>query len=67
MAPNPISEVGLAILDVNDVKDFAYGPTGTEWHRWIVAHHLRTREYSGLVNHEFIKGCPEAFNFGYVS
>lgn len=62
--PNPISEVGIAILDMRDLKYVPHGACGQDWHSMITAHHLRTREYSGLINHEFIQGCPDHFNFG---
>ncbi|KAF4983219.1 hypothetical protein FZEAL_1322 [Fusarium zealandicum] len=63
-APNPISEIGFAILDTRDMKGVAPGAAGRGWWPTIKAHHLRVREYSGLRNHQFVKGCPDAFNFG---
>lgn len=67
MAPNPISEIGIAILDVRDLKGVQPGPSGQNWWQFIKAYHLRTQEYSGLVNHRFVRGCPSQFDFGYVS
>ena len=62
--PNPVSEVGIAILDKNDIQNVLRGPCGRDWWPLIKAHHLRVKEYSGLVNHKFIAGCPDAFDFG---
>lgn len=62
--PHPVSEIGIAILDMKDIKGIAHGPAGQQWHSNIKAHHLRTKEVSGLINHEFIQGCPDFFNFG---
>jgi hypothetical protein len=67
MPPNPISEIGIAILDVRDLKGVQSGPSGQNWWQLIKAYHLRTKEYSGLVNHRFVRGCPSYFDFGYLS
>lgn len=67
MSPNPISEIGIAILDVRDLNGVQSGPTGKDWWQFIKAYHLRTKEYSGLVNHRFVRGCPSYFDFGYLS
>lgn len=64
--PNPISEIGIAILDVRDLKGVQSGPSGQNWWQFIKAYHLRTKEYSGLVNHRFVRGCPSYFDFGYL-
>jgi hypothetical protein len=65
--PNPVSEVGVAILDSKDIQNVPRGKCGQNWWPMIVAHHLRTREYSGLRNYEFVHGCPDAFDFGCVN
>lgn len=64
--PNPVSEVGIAIFDsrVANNKAVPRGTCGRGWWPSIQAHHLRVKEYSGLVNHDFVKGCPGAFDFG---
>uniref|UniRef100_A0A8H7TPP9 Gfd2/YDR514C-like C-terminal domain-containing protein n=1 Tax=Bionectria ochroleuca TaxID=29856 RepID=A0A8H7TPP9_BIOOC len=62
--PNPISEIGIAILDTRDIAKTAPGPAGQEWWPLIKAHHLRVRELSALVNRDYVQGCPDAFNFG---
>ena len=65
-APNPVSEVGIAILDTQKMTKVAPGPGGRDWWTLIKAHHLRVYEYSGLVNHLYIQGCPGRFDYGYV-
>lgn len=62
--PNPISEIGIAILDTRDIANTVPGPAGQEWWPLIKAHHLRVRELSALVNRDYVQGCPDAFNFG---
>lgn len=62
--PHPVSEIGIAILDLQDTHRLDSGPSGRDWWPKIKAHHLRTKEYSGLVNHRYVKGCPGAFDFG---
>ena len=64
VAPHPVSEVGIAILDADDIRDVEPGPSGSNWWQFVKAHHLRTKEYSGLVNHRYVRGCPGAFDFG---
>ena len=63
--PNPVSEVGFAIIDAKDMVKTPPGDIGQGWWDLIKAYHLRTKEYSGLRNHEFIQGCPDNFDFGY--
>lgn len=64
MSPNSISEIGIAILDFKDLEGVEAGPGGQNWWQFIQAHHLRTKEYSGLVNNRFVQGCPSHFDFG---
>lgn len=62
--PNPISEIGFAILDTRDISGIEAGPIGQNWRPFIMTHHLRVREYSGLRNYRYVKGCPDNFDFG---
>lgn len=64
VAPHPVSEVGIAILDVNDIGSDPPGRGGSNWWQFIKAYHLRTREHSGVTNHRYVTGCPGAFDFG---
>lgn len=60
-----ITEVGVAILDTNDLKSVAPGEGGVDWHELIKAHHIRIRENVWAVNRKHVRGCPDQFNFGY--
>lgn len=62
--PNPISEIGIALLDMQQTAGKAPGHRGIEWWPLIKAHHLRVKEYSGLTNYRYLHGCPEDFQFG---
>ncbi|KAH7267489.1 uncharacterized protein BKA55DRAFT_684757 [Fusarium redolens] len=62
--PNPVSEIGIAILDTRDTKGIDPKIIGRGWWPFIKTHHLRVHEYAGLRNHQFVKGCPDAFDFG---
>lgn len=61
---NVITEIGLAVLDSEDIMDMPTGKDGENWFSEIKAFHLRISEYSSLVNSEFVRGCPDSFNFG---
>ncbi|KAK7428566.1 hypothetical protein QQZ08_005004 [Neonectria magnoliae] len=63
-SPNPISEIGFAILDTRDIRSVAPGPCGENWRTSIKCHHLRVWEYAGLRNFQFVHGCPDLFDFG---
>lgn len=65
-APNLISEVGIAVLDAKDMRQVSPGDCGKDWWPLVKCYHFRTHEYSGLVNREYVQGCPDAFDFGYV-
>lgn len=62
--PNPISEVGIAILDTRDIKGVHPKDAGRGWWPKIKTHHLRVYEYASLRNYQFVKGCPDSFDFG---
>ncbi|KAF9774796.1 hypothetical protein IL306_007170 [Fusarium sp. DS 682] len=62
--PNPVSEIGIAILDTRDIKGVDPKSVGCGWWPLIKTHHLRVYEYAGLRNHQFVRGCPDAFDFG---
>ena len=62
--PNPISEIGIAILDTRDIKGVDPKDVGRGWWPEIKTHHLRVHEYAGLRNYQFVKGCPDSFDFG---
>ncbi|KAM0363428.1 hypothetical protein HYE67_007568 [Fusarium culmorum] len=62
--PNPISEVGISILDTRDIKGVHPKDAGRGWWPMIKTHHLRVHEYASLRNYQFVKGCPDSFDFG---
>jgi hypothetical protein len=63
-AHHKITEVGIATLDTRDLIDVAPGQDGEEWRKKIKARHFRINEHRHLVNHEFVQGHPDGFDFG---
>lgn len=59
-----VTEVGIATLDTRDLMQVTPGKDGEAWRPLIKARHFRVQEYSHLVNHEFVQGCPGSFFFG---
>ena len=64
-APHSVSEVGVAILDTREVNGVERGLCGQHLWPYIKCHHLRVKEYQHRVNRKYVKGCPNAFDFGY--
>ena len=62
--PSQITEVGISTLDTLDLAGIAPGETGENWRAKIQSRHFRTREFQHVVNREFVRGCPENFEFG---
>ncbi|KXT08723.1 hypothetical protein AC579_1578 [Pseudocercospora musae] len=63
-APRMVTEVGLATLDTRDLKGVPPGERGQNWHQFIRGRHLRVIDYKDCVNHKFVQGCPNNFEFG---
>ncbi|KAH5278855.1 hypothetical protein HBI71_024050 [Parastagonospora nodorum] len=63
-AHNKITEIGVATLDTQDLVGIAPGPDGDEWRKIIKARHFRIKDHLHLINHEFVHGCPDGFDFG---
>lgn len=61
-----ITEIGIATLDTRDLKDVVPGELGKEWMTKIRARHFRIKEHSYLNNTEFVAGCADRFDFGYM-
>jgi hypothetical protein len=59
-----ITEIGFAYLDTNDLVGLHPGKDGINWHDKIRTRHFRVNEYRHHVNHQFVTGCPDGFNFG---
>lgn len=63
-APHYITEVGVATLDTRDLRDCAPGASGEGWQKHVRGRHFRIIEYKHMVNHDFVDGCPDRFEFG---
>ncbi|KAG9240102.1 hypothetical protein BJ878DRAFT_320174 [Calycina marina] len=59
-----ITEIGIATLDTEDIKDMVPGKFGVNWLEAIRARHFRINEYKSVVNTEFVSGCADRFEFG---
>ena len=62
--PRPVTEIGLAILDTQDLHGIAPGRAGEEWHQYIRGRHFRINEHKNKVNFKYLQGCPDRFEFG---
>ncbi|TIA51509.1 hypothetical protein D6C77_08836 [Aureobasidium pullulans] len=61
---NIITEIGFATLDTRDLKDVHHGEGGKDWHKFVRGRHFRINEYKHYTNSEFVRGCPDRFEFG---
>lgn len=61
---NIITEVGFATLDTRDLKGIPPGEAGKDWHKFIRARHFRINEYTHYINSDFVRGCPDQYEFG---
>ncbi|OQN98381.1 hypothetical protein B0A48_15649 [Cryoendolithus antarcticus] len=59
-----ITEIGVSVLDTQHARSEPAGADGSAWYPAIQHLHLRPIEYRHLVNRNFIKGCPDDFNYG---
>ncbi|KAI1340524.1 hypothetical protein F5Y15DRAFT_414850 [Xylariaceae sp. FL0016] len=59
-----ITEVGMAVLNTTILAKISPGEHGKNWHPFIQAHHIRVREHIDKLNHRFVSGCPDRFDFG---
>jgi hypothetical protein len=59
-----ITEIGIATLDTRDLVGVAPGEDGVAWRQKIKGRHFRINENRHLVNHEFVPGHPDGFDFG---
>jgi len=58
-----VTEIGVAVLDTRDVTGLTAESPRDAWLSNLKYAHYRPVEYARLVNGNFIKGCPENFNF----
>ncbi|KAF1344164.1 hypothetical protein BDV97DRAFT_403110 [Delphinella strobiligena] len=61
---NIVTEIGFATLDTRDLHNIPPGKNGENWRNKIRARHFRIQEFMHLVNHEFVQGCADRFDFG---
>lgn len=59
-----MTEVGISILDTQDIQGIPPGQDAANWTQRIQSRHFRVREYAHVVNHDFVTGCPDRFEFG---
>ncbi|KAL4897164.1 hypothetical protein BDV59DRAFT_190949 [Aspergillus ambiguus] len=59
-----VTEVGLSVLDTEDLIGVAPGENAQQWRVRIKSRHLRVKEYAHIVNRTFLAGCPDRFEFG---
>ncbi|KAI9679828.1 MAG: hypothetical protein M1817_004842 [Caeruleum heppii] len=59
-----ITEIGITTLDTRDLVGQPPGEGCKTWMTKIRPRHFRIKEYGHIVNTEFIRGCPEYFEFG---
>ena len=62
--PRPVTEIGISILDTNDLVDLPPGHRGANWMEKIRSRHFRITETAHLHNSEFVTGCADRFEFG---
>jgi hypothetical protein len=56
--------VGIATLDTRGLTNVPPGVDGENWRRHVRARHFRIRDHAHLVNTDFVRGCPDRFDFG---
>lgn len=59
-----VTEVGISMLDTKDLAGIAPEEGAINWRSQIRSRHLRVREFGHIVNHDFVLGCPDRFEFG---
>ncbi|KAH0537140.1 hypothetical protein FGG08_006044 [Glutinoglossum americanum] len=59
-----ITEVGISVLDTNDLSGIPPGKGGSGWVKRIQTRHLRIKEHAHLINKDFVTGCADRFEFG---
>jgi len=64
---NIITEIGIATLDTDDLKQMEPGNNAENWRKAVRARHFRIKEHVNMVNKDFVQGCADSFEFGYVS
>ena len=58
-----ITEVGVATLDTEHLKDLAPGKNGRNWHEKVHARHFRIRDNLHLFNGHYVTDASDKFQF----
>jgi len=61
---NIITEIGIATLDTNDLREMEPGNNAENWRKAVRARHFRIKENVTMVNKDFVQGCADSFEFG---
>jgi hypothetical protein len=59
-----ITEIGISTLDTLDLIAEPPGRVGANWMKHIRSRHFRIKDREHYVNKDFVRGHPEAFQFG---
>ncbi|CRG85892.1 hypothetical protein PISL3812_02895 [Talaromyces islandicus] len=59
-----ITEIGISTLDTLDLVNVPPGKGGENWIRWVRSRHIRIKESAHIINHTYVTGCPNRFEFG---
>ena len=59
--PQPITEIGISILDTEDLAGVAPGADVGGWLGQIRSRHFRIIEQADKVNETWVQGCPDRF------
>ncbi|KAJ5338290.1 hypothetical protein N7452_005018 [Penicillium brevicompactum] len=59
-----LTEVGISVLDTQELEGVAPGDFGREWLSKIKTRHLRVSEHRRHVNSRYQRGCPDEFHHG---
>ncbi|KAI9712677.1 MAG: hypothetical protein M1820_001298 [Bogoriella megaspora] len=63
-AMDKVTEIGISTFEMNDVNSKTVEPNVADWFSQIHTRHLRVEKHKELVNKEYVRGCPDKFDFG---
>ncbi|KAI9884457.1 MAG: hypothetical protein M1823_003754 [Watsoniomyces obsoletus] len=59
-----VTEIGIATLDVRDIRGQGPGKEGKKWREAIRSHHYLIKEFAHLRNKDFVNDSRDGFEFG---
>lgn len=59
-----VTEIGISVLDTEDLLGVQPGAKGKNWAAKIRSRHFRIREHAHRLNKVFVEGCADKFDFG---